>query len=486
MATQTGSIDLRGVKQSYESAANNAAPKTAAIAEEQRIYYRSNSSTKPNGTGLPTTWVTATGDVYNTNATTSTGWSRKITPIANGTGANVTKYLYLWTCIQRKTVSGTVTYGDILLDDSTTVIDGGKIVTGSVSANAVSATSGTFDTANIPNLNASKINAGTLNIGRIPSGALNSELAGDIANAATTASKYISEIDGDGIKVHAENNPTVNYSKIDADGLEVYKDSISVAKFGQLTRIGLDDSSRVEIDPSSIALIADTGLPALVSETSGSTITGPVVLITYNSTISSGNSVTITPDLSDVNDGANFYVTMSAYGQCTKLYVVPKDGTYFQSRTVRAVGNNSVTISFAKASSGNSITKNATIKVVSSITKAASPRNTAVKYTTGTKTVTVQYTPPNSIRISAPVYSGTFPDDLSYYNGIQYGVTDAHGYVRLYKIQYDKSIYIPRTDIYGKCYLQLNVLDEVPDSTDVSIVNMLNSKGWSDCIITED
>lgn len=143
------------------------ADKTAAIAEEQRIYYRSNSSTKPNGNGLPTTWVTETGNKYNTNATTSTGWSRKVTPIANGTGSSVTKYLYLWTCIQKKTVSGTVTYGDILLDDSTTVIDGGKIVTGSVSANAVSATSGTFDTANIPNLNASKITTGDISADRM-------------------------------------------------------------------------------------------------------------------------------------------------------------------------------------------------------------------------------------------------------------------------------------------------------------------------------
>ena len=150
-----------------KTTADGAAPKSSAIAEEQRIYYRSNSSTKPNGNGLPTTWVTETGDKYNTNATTSTGWSKKVTPIANGTGSSVTKYLYLWTCIQKKTVDGTVTYGDILLDDSTTVIDGGKIVTGSVSANAVSASSGTFDTANIPNLNASKITAGDISADRM-------------------------------------------------------------------------------------------------------------------------------------------------------------------------------------------------------------------------------------------------------------------------------------------------------------------------------
>ena len=124
---------------SIKSAAEGAAPKTSAIAEEQRIYYRSKVNTKPNGNGLPTTWVTETGNKYNTNATTSAGWSRKITPISTGT-SDTTKYLYLWTCIQKKTVSGTVTYGDILLDDSTTVIDGGNIVTGTVTANQIAAT----------------------------------------------------------------------------------------------------------------------------------------------------------------------------------------------------------------------------------------------------------------------------------------------------------------------------------------------------------
>lgn len=124
---------------SIKSTAEAAAPKTSAIAEEQRIYYRSKVNTKPNGNGLPTTWVTETGNKYNTNATTSAGWSRKITPISTGT-SDTTKYLYLWTCIQKKTVSGTVTYGDILLDDSTTVIDGGNIVTGTITANQIAAT----------------------------------------------------------------------------------------------------------------------------------------------------------------------------------------------------------------------------------------------------------------------------------------------------------------------------------------------------------
>ena len=141
------------------------APKSSAIAEEQRIYYRSNavsnnSPIKPNGNGLPTTWVTETGDKYNSNATTASGWSRKITPIASGTGASVTKYLYLWTCIQRKTVSGDVTYGDILLDDSTTVKDGRKIITGSVTANEITGSKLSAIYADMGNITAGNITKG--------------------------------------------------------------------------------------------------------------------------------------------------------------------------------------------------------------------------------------------------------------------------------------------------------------------------------------
>ena len=157
-----------------KTTANNAAPKSSAIAEEQRIYYRSNSNTKPNGNGLPTAWVTETGNKYNTNATTAAGWSRKITPISTGT-SDTTKYLYLWTCIQKKTVSGTVTYGDILLDDSTTVIDGGKIITGSIDANKI----------NVTDLSAFKAKIGGWHIdtGKIYSYANASTVVEDGANA---------------------------------------------------------------------------------------------------------------------------------------------------------------------------------------------------------------------------------------------------------------------------------------------------------------
>jgi hypothetical protein len=108
-----------------------------AINRTQRIYYRSNTDTKP--TAMPTAWVTEIGNKYNANATTASGWSTKVTPITSSV-ESTTKYLYLWTCEQREMVDGTLAYTNVLLDDSTTIIDGGNIVTGSVTANKINAT----------------------------------------------------------------------------------------------------------------------------------------------------------------------------------------------------------------------------------------------------------------------------------------------------------------------------------------------------------
>lgn len=51
---------------------------------------------------------------------------------------------------------------DLSSSSGTTVINGGHIETGTLSAGAVNANSGVFDTANIPDLNANKITAGTI------------------------------------------------------------------------------------------------------------------------------------------------------------------------------------------------------------------------------------------------------------------------------------------------------------------------------------
>lgn len=145
--------------QSYaDTAVSGKANKTDAVARQQRIYYRKTASGAPSKN---TTWLTTSGTGYG-------NWSLKIPQMTSGT----TKYPYLYTAVQTQTVSqkaagNTCTCSDVLLDDTTTVIDGGTIITGTVNANAVNASSGTFDTANIPNLNASKITAGDISADRM-------------------------------------------------------------------------------------------------------------------------------------------------------------------------------------------------------------------------------------------------------------------------------------------------------------------------------
>ena len=79
----------------------------------------------------------------------------------------------MYTTMQRKRLDGTVSCDPVLLDDTTTIIDGGNIITGSVKANAINAESGTFNTANIPNLSAAKITSGDIVADRIKTNVVN-------------------------------------------------------------------------------------------------------------------------------------------------------------------------------------------------------------------------------------------------------------------------------------------------------------------------
>ena len=99
------------------------ATKSAAATASQRVYYKSNSNSTPSA---PTTWVTS-------DTTGNLTWSiRRMAADTN----NV--YKYIWTCTQVKAVDGTITNSTVLLDDTTTVIDGGNIITGTVTANQIS------------------------------------------------------------------------------------------------------------------------------------------------------------------------------------------------------------------------------------------------------------------------------------------------------------------------------------------------------------
>ena len=127
------------------------------VARTQRVYYRKTASGAPSA---PTEWVTATAAAWGS-------WTTRPSSLTNTSG---TKYPYLYTCMQTQFGDGTIVCSSVLLDDTTTVIDGGNIITGTVTANA---------------LNATDINASN----KLTIGALTTDLGTQITNGASAYSR---------------------------------------------------------------------------------------------------------------------------------------------------------------------------------------------------------------------------------------------------------------------------------------------------------
>lgn len=77
------------------------------------------------------------------------------------------------------------------------------------------------------------------------------------ADAAKTATSYITQVDQNGITIHPSGG-TSNRVEIDADGMEVYKGDVSVASYGDTARIGKVAGPRVEVDDDSVSVYAGT------------------------------------------------------------------------------------------------------------------------------------------------------------------------------------------------------------------------------------
>lgn len=162
----------------------------------QRIYYRTSSSTAPTSQYMPTAWVTETGDKWAANSTTVANWTAKATKLTNGT----TKYPYLFTCEQRQMGDGTLAYTTVLLDETTTVIDGGSIITNSIDANKLTVYDATIGKIKADAIDVSSIKIGDLDgASTVVSNAANGKSAydrhtayrGTCSTAAGTAAKVV-------------------------------------------------------------------------------------------------------------------------------------------------------------------------------------------------------------------------------------------------------------------------------------------------------
>lgn len=94
-----------------------------------------------------------------------------------------------------------------------------------------------------------------------------------ITEAGKTAGRYITAIDNNGIKVHAEDNPTANYTKINAQGMEVYQDGDVVANFGGITNIGAPNSSKITLSQNGVSAQSNEGIDYFNIDSNGGTET---------------------------------------------------------------------------------------------------------------------------------------------------------------------------------------------------------------------
>ena len=109
-----------------QATADAAAPKASAVKRTQRIWYRTNASGAPSTPGTASSnWVTKADDGND-------AWTKMHIAISS-------THKYIYTCEQYEMANGTVGYTSVLLDNTITVIDGGNIITGTVTANKLNA-----------------------------------------------------------------------------------------------------------------------------------------------------------------------------------------------------------------------------------------------------------------------------------------------------------------------------------------------------------
>lgn len=240
----TNSISTAQSTATNAASVANTAQRSASSANAQaQLVYISKASGTTSVTA-PSSWVSNTTGNQNT-------WTIK-RPVYNSS------YPVLFVATQAKTVGGTVTCTTPQIDQTTTVIDGGHITTGTIDASVV----------NVTNIKAGNITSGTINAARIGANSIAvSKLTGSISNSGwvlnlTDGTFTIGNISANNISsgtltlggannvngvLVVKNSSNVTTVTLNQNGITATAGTIGGYKIGQYTLTGGSGSNAVGI-----------------------------------------------------------------------------------------------------------------------------------------------------------------------------------------------------------------------------------------------
>ena len=259
MPTQTGSIDLKSIKQLNDITAS----KSDAVASTVSIYYRSSTNYSSPYTAITPTTSTSIG----TNSDTDGAWEYVMPKPKNGR--------YFYTCERYTMVNGDVSFSTVRALDSetyvskwvssadSTYIDGGALYANSVTAAKIAAETITANELHSGAVTADKIATGAITIGKVNSsdtdtveGLLNSSISVGGRNlfrytAMDNRSTFVAKTDTDSAKYFRYFNGAASNHTFSEWENGVYQDTIllnsatniGVAFVRSATEIDLDSSS---------------------------------------------------------------------------------------------------------------------------------------------------------------------------------------------------------------------------------------------------
>ncbi len=236
---------------------------------------------------------------------------------------------------------------DAIGSPGSTIIDGGRIKTNTLSADTLSAGTIDADDVTIVNLNADNITSGSidaedvnitnLNADEITSGNISAEriTAGRLRSTNYDAPEAEGSFSEDGTEINLTNGSIRSKNfRIESDGTAVFAGEHSVGKIGNwnVTDGGAlqDDSNKITLDPvaSEITMRESTGdlKVRMSAQTSLSSIDSAA--INFNSSSQGGYSIVYNFHLTNTSQNGSNYVTQNKYSPYSALKTLSKPGAY--------------------------------------------------------------------------------------------------------------------------------------------------------------